>query len=70
MSQNFVLSDKNIHKVQDEKRKYKDVFWCDFNAEANKLLICYTPHDYCTFNNSNRRRVMSSYQNIQSQFLY
>ena len=67
---NFALNDKTIHRIQNDKKKYKDVFWCDFNAEGSKLLICYTPHDYCTFNNFNRRKVMSSYQNIHSQSLY
>lgn len=64
------MNEKNTHIVSSEKRKYKNIFWCDFNTGGGKLLICYTYNDYMKLSNENRRRMMNSFQGSQSQPLY
>lgn len=66
----YVMNEKNTQRIQNEKRKFRNVYWCDFNAEGNKLLICYTLNDYLSLSNVNRKRIMSSFQSIQHQPLY
>lgn len=66
----FNSTDKNTHCISTEKRKFKNIFWCDFSAGGSKILICYTLNYYLKLNNSNRKRMMSSFQTTRYQPLY
>lgn len=66
----FNSTEKNTHSIYSDKRKFKNIFWCDFSAGGQKLLVCYTLNFYQKLNNSNRKRMMSSFQTSHHQPLY
>lgn len=66
----FNSSEKNTHRIHSDKRKFKNIFWCDFCENGQKLLVCYTLNFYQKLNNSNRKKMINSYQISNDQPLY
>jgi hypothetical protein len=66
----IITPQKSHHKITSDKKKFKNIFWLEFNSSSTKLLICYTLNDYYTLSNFNRKKILGAFQRLQSQSLH